>query len=153
MSGFKIPLNFSHGNFYKTNRQAGGDNPEKEVEQSIADFIYLLVNSPNGSFKPDVRFGFSLKNCHFEVPDSKDEIQEKKIRGRSDNFNYAKDLKEAIRQFEPRLQNPKVEIDFDKQLSKGIISVSGTLTDTKKEYRQDIKFHIWRNNEDTRRIS
>ncbi len=153
MSGFKIPLNFSQGNFYKKNCQVSDKDAEKNIEKSIADFILLLVKSRNGSFKPDVRFGFSLKNCHFENTDSNDEIDEKKIRGKSDSFNYAKDLKEAIMQFEPRLQNPKVEIDFDKEHSKGTISISGTLIDTKKNYRQDIKFHIWRNNEDVRRIS
>ncbi len=153
MSGFKIPLNFSQGNFYKKNCHASDKDAEKNIEKSIADFILLLVKSRNGSFKPDVRFGFSLKNCHFENTDSKDEIEEKKIRGKSDSLNYAKDLKEAITQFEPRLQNPKVEIDFDKEHSKGTISISGTLIDTKRKYKQDIKFHIWRNNEDVRRIS
>ncbi len=145
MSGFKIPLNFSRGNFYETNCSIDEEKPEKNIERSIADFIKLLVSSPNGSFKPDSRFGFSLKNCRFENTDSKDEIHEKKIRGKSDNFNYARDLKEAIAQFEPRLQNTKVEIVFNKENSKGIISVSGILTHSKKEFKQNIEFHIWQN--------
>jgi len=154
MNGFKIPLDFSKGNFYENNRLLNDENDDKSIEKSISDFIALLVNSPNGSFKPDSRFGFSLRNCHFENTDSKDEIREKKIRGKSDNFNYfAQDLRDAIKQFEPRLQNPKVDIDFDKEHSKGTISISGILMSTKKEYKQDIKFHIWRNNEDPRRIS
>jgi hypothetical protein len=153
MSGFKIPINFSRGNFYDSSRVTDEEYDNKSLEKSISDFIKLLVDSPNGSFKPDAQFGFSLKKCHFENTDSKDEIREKKIKGRSDNVNYAKDLRDAIMHFEPRLQNVNVDIDFDKQSSKGIISISGTLANTKKEYKQDIRFHIWKNNEDTRRIS
>ena len=152
MSGFKIPLDFSHENFYESNRRKNDENENKSIEKSIVDFVTLLINSSNGSFKPDSRFGFSLKNCRFENADSKDEIHEKKIRGRSDKFNYAKDLKEAIKQFEPRLQNPEVEIEFDREHSKGSISISGILTDAKKEYNYKVPFHIWKNNEDTRRI-
>ena len=148
MSGFKIPLDFSKGNFYESNCLVNKGNDDKSIEKSIVDFITLLVNSPNSSFKPDSNFGFSLKNCRFENVDSNDKIQDKTIRGKSENFNYAKDLKDAITQFEPRLQNLKVEINFDKAHSKGSIFISGILKSTKKEYKQDIKFHIWRNNED-----
>ena len=148
MSGFRIPLDFSYGNFYETNCLTADNNEDtdKSIENSIADFINLLVHSPNGSFKPDSRFGFSLKNCRFEQTNSNDEIHEKKIKGKSENFNYARDLKEAIIQFEPRLQDAKVEIDFDKEHSKGTITISGMLTQKKKEYKQIIEFHIWRNN-------
>jgi len=147
MSGFKIPLDFSRGNFYESNCLVNNENNDKSIEKSIMDFITLLVNSPNGSFKPDSSFGFSLKNYRFENVDPNDKIHDKTIRGKSENFNYAKDLKDAIMQFEPRLQNLKVEIDFDKARSKGSILISGILMNTKKEYKQDIKFHIWRNNE------
>jgi len=153
MSGFKIPLDFSKGNFYESNSMIDTNNDDKNIEKSIANFITLLINSPNGSFKPDLRFGFSLKNCHFENADSKDEINEKKIRGKSDNINYAKDLKETIKQFEPRLLNPKVEIYFDKEHSEGNILISGMLANRKKEYKQNLKFHIWKNNENIRGIS
>ncbi len=147
MHGFKIPLNFSRGNFYQTNCPESDEESAKDTEKSIADFIKLLINSPIGSFKPDSRFGFSLKNCRFENTNSKDEIHEKKIKGKSDNVNYARDLLKAIVQFEPRLQDPKVDIDFNKEHSKGTISISGILTQTKKEYRQIIDFHIWQNND------
>lgn len=142
MGGFKIPLDFLHENksFYDNNCLS----QEKSIEASVNHFITLLVNSPNGSFKPDSRFGFSLKNHYFENVDSKDEIHEKKIRGKSDNYNYAKDLKETIKQFEPRLQNPTVEINFDKKHSKGTISISGILAYTKETFKKEIEFHIWK---------
>jgi len=157
MSGFKIPLEFSSiGSFYEKNRinaDEKNDDFDKNIKESISNFIKLMVSSPNGSFKPDARFGFSLKNCHFENANSKDEIKGKKIGGKSDNANnYAKDLEKAIKQFEPRLQNFEVKTDFDKKQSKISISITGLITETKKEYKQELEFHIWKNNEDIRRI-
>jgi len=149
MSGFRIPLDFSnestHKSFYENNsRIADNENSDKSMEKAIADFIFLLVSSPNGSFKPDFRFGFNLKNFRFANADSEDKINHRKIEGKSDNLNnYAIDLKEAVKQFEPRLQNPEVKIEFNKKQSEVFVSVSGTVVDTKKEYKQDIKFHIW----------
>ena len=146
MSGFKIPIDFSQGNFYENNRQINGENDYENMKKSIDDFILLLVNSPNGSLKPDFRFGFSLKNFRFENADSEDKINKEKIRGKSDNLNnhYAINLKEAIKQFEPRLQNLEVEIEFDRKQSKVTVYISGRiLPDTKKEYKQNITFHIW----------
>jgi hypothetical protein len=148
MSGFKIPLDFSPGSFYEKNRRSGDKNEEnidKTIKESITDFIKLLITSPNGSFKPDARFGFSLENCHFEATNSKDEIKGKKIVGKSDNpNNYAKDLEKTIKQFESRLQNVEIKTDFDKKLSKITISIAGIIVDTKKEYKQNIEFHIWK---------
>lgn len=146
MSGFKIPLDFSNENFYDNNRQMNGENEYESLKKSIDDFIFLLLNSPNGSFKPDFRFGFSLKNFHFENADSEDKINKEKIRGKSDNLSnhYAIDLKNAIKQFEPRLQNPEVEIGLDRKSSKVTVSISGKIVpDTKKDYKQTITFHIW----------
>jgi len=148
MSGFKIPLDFSQGNIYERNHLSCDKNDETSIKESISDFIRLLVSSPNGSFKPDVRFGFSLKNCQFENANSKDEIKGKKIGGKSDNANnYAKDLERSIELFEPRLQNLGVRTEFDKKLAKITISITGTIVATRKEYKQDIIFHIWRKNE------
>ena len=151
MNGFKIPLNFSQGNIYENNRRDNGssdDSLDKNIKESITDFIRLLIISPNGSFKPDARFGYSLKNCQFENANSKDEIKGKKIGGKSDNTNnYAKDLEKTITLFEPRLQNLEIKTDFDKKQSKIAISLTGIISETKKEYRQEIIFHIWKNNE------
>jgi len=149
MSGFKIPLDFSPGSsrksFYENNRRlADSENAEKSIEKSIADFITLLACSPNGSFKPDFRFGFNLKNFQFQNADSEDKINHRKIEGKSDNLNnYAIDLKETIQRFEPRLQNPEIKIGFDRKQSEVSVFISGLLSDTKKEYKQNIKFHIW----------
>ena len=153
MSGFKIPLDFSHENFYETNHITFDEDYDEESADkfnraSISDFIKLLVGSQTGSFIPDDRFGFSLENCHFHNPNSKDEIKGKKIGGKSDNINnYAKDLEKSIKLFESRLRNVEVKTEYNKKKSKISISVSGIVVDTKKEYNQNLEFYIWNNNE------
>ena len=150
MSGFKIPLEFSPANFYEKNHRSFEKNDpiDQSIKTSINDFIKLLVSSPNGSFKPDAHFGFSLKNCHFENANSKDEIKGKKIGGKSENTNnYAKDLEKAIARFEPRLQNLEVKTDFEKKQSKISITITGLIVETRKEYKQEIELYIWKNNE------
>ena len=152
MSGFKIPLDFSTGSLFEkswwTNVRSY-DSLDDSIKESINDFLYLLVSSPNGSFIPDYRFGFSLRNCYFENPNARDEIKGKKIGGKSDNINnYAKEFEKTLKVFEPRLQNIEVKTEFEKKLAKMTISVTGTIIDTKKEYKQDITLFIWRKNED-----
>jgi len=153
MTGFKIPLDFSQGNFYQTNditfdADYDEDSAEKFHKASIGDFIKLLIGSPIGSFVPDHRFGFTLENCHFNNPNSKDEIEGKKIGGRSDNINnYARDLEKSIKLFEPRLRNVEVKTEYNKLKSKISISITGIIIETKKDYNQNIEFYIWNNNE------
>jgi hypothetical protein len=147
MNGFKIPLDFSQGSFYEKNLKSSDkhDDSDSCFKESINDFIKLLVNSPNGSFRPDSRFGFSLKNCYFENANSKDEIKGKKIGGKGENANnYAKDLLKALSLFELRLQNLEIRTDFDKKESKMTISISGQLIETKKKYNQELEFYIWK---------
>jgi len=145
MSGLKIPLDFSPGSFYEKNLCSSDHNSEKGLNISISEFIKLLVNSPCGSFKPDERFGFSLKNCQFINTDSKDEIRGKKIGGKSDNINnYARDLEKAISLFETRLKNLETKTEFDKKLSKLTISIKGEIVDEFKEYKQELEFYIWK---------
>ncbi|MDR0332293.1 MAG: GPW/gp25 family protein [Dysgonamonadaceae bacterium] len=144
MSGFKIPLNFSEENFYDNNYQSRGNEVER-LRKSVDDFLSLLVNTPKGSFKPQPQFGFSLTKFRFENADAEDRINKEVIRGESDNRDayYALELKETIARFEPRLQNPEVEIRFDKKISKVSIFISGKLVNTKEDFEKNIIFQIW----------
>lgn len=136
MSGFKIPFDFSSSKIYENNHI---ENQEK----SISDFIMLMVDSPNGSFRPDIHFGFSLKNFRFENSDSATRINNKKIEGKSGNpNNYAIDLKNAILKYEPRLLKPEVKIEFNRKESEALLLITGLLKEGKR-YEQRIKFHIW----------
>jgi len=142
MRGFKIPLNFSPGNFYHNNRV--------DEKESIKNFIKLLVGSPNGSFKPNSRFGFSLKNHHFENVDSKGEIDKKKVAEENDTPNtdtYAKELQDTIKDFEHRLKDLKVRIKYDNKKSseEDMIIISGKIEKTNKEVSCLIPLYIWKN--------
>ena len=148
MSGFKIPLDFSTvGEFYEKNRVNTDekDDLDKSIKESITNFINLMVNSPYGSFKPNTRFGFSLNNCYFENPNSKDEIKGKKILGKSDNVgNFANDMEKAIKLFETRLQSLDIKTDYDKAKSRIAITINGVITETRKSYKQELEFFIWK---------
>ena len=136
MSGFKIPFDFSNSAVYK-------NNYVENQEKSISDFIALIVDSPNGSFRPDLQFGFSLKNFRFENSDSNDRISSKKIEGKSANpNNYAADLKSVILKYEPRLLEPEVKIEFIRKEGEVLLLITGFMKGGKK-YEQKIKFHIW----------
>jgi len=156
MSGFRIPLDFSSiGNFYEKNRINKDDKSEveKSISESISNFIKLMVNSPNGSFKPNSRFGFTLNNCYFENPNSKDELKGKKILGKSDNVgNFASDMEKVIKLFEPRLLNLDIRTDFEKVQSKVTITITGLIAEIRKSYKQELVFFIWKNNEEIRRV-
>jgi predicted component of type VI protein secretion system len=144
MIGFKIPMDFSDGNFYENNLHTGKNDAEI-LSKSINDSLRLIVNTPKGSFKPLPHFGFSLMNHRFENVDWEDRINAAVLRGRSDNIDahYAFELKETILKFEPRLQNPEVEIEFDKKTSTVSIFISGTLKGTKEKFEKNITFQIW----------
>jgi Gene 25-like lysozyme. len=136
MSGFKIPFELSNNAVYENNYL-------KNQDRAISDFITLMVNSPNGSLKSDLQFGFSLKNFRFENSDSNDRINRKKIEGKSVNpNNYAVDLKNALLKYEPRLLEPEVKIEFNHKESEVLLFITGLLKEGRK-YEQKIKFHIW----------
>lgn len=156
MNALKIPLDLSNGNFYENNKVE-----EKNMEKAITAFIKLLVNSPNGSFKPDYDFGFSLQNCRFEniyMQGKNKQILNTEINKRK-NSDFSKKLKETIQEFEPRLKKDTVEVststteEIKKSKEKNgknlefaatvvIINVKGVLING-KEYNKDFKLNIW----------
>lgn len=136
MSGFKLPFDFSNSAVYD-------NNYVESSEKSISEFIALIVDSSNGSFRPDLDFGFSLKNFRFENNDAGNRINNKKIEGKSGNpNNYALDLKNTILKYEPRLLEPEVKIEFNRENKEILLLITGVLKEGKK-YEQNLKFHIW----------
>jgi len=132
MPGLKIPFDFAGKDLYVDN--------EKE---SIEEFITLLIHSANGSFKPDSRFGFSLKNFRFENVDSDNKLNKKRIEGKSESINnYALDLKEIIKKYEPRLLRPEVKLEFDAKNLDILMTISGTLASGKR-FIHNASIHIW----------
>jgi len=138
MDGFKIPITISES-FLE-------ENLTGDVKKSIDDFIELLVVSPNGSFKADYNFGFVFQNFRFENSDTNDRINSKKLYGESINKNnYAYDLKLTIEEYESRLTNVQVKMNFDPKQKKVSLSITGKYEEefTEKDYQKNISFYIW----------
>ena len=138
MNGFKIPVTISE-NFLVENTTGG-------VKKSIDDFIDLLVVSPNGSFKADYNFGFVFQNFRFENTDTNEQINFKKLHGVSVNKNnYAYDLKSTIEEYESRLTNVQVEMNYESKAKEVSILVTGKYEESyiEKNYQKNITFHIW----------
>jgi len=154
MTTLKTPLDLSTGGFYENNKVE-----EKNMEKAVTAFIKLLVESPNGSFKPDCSFGFLLKNCQYEniyaqeknKQDIYTEVNKRK------NSDFSRTLKETIQKFEPRLKKSSVEVTTSIEVEIGtgengrdsefastvaVINIKGVLIN-EKEYNKDFKLNIW----------
>ena len=122
------------------------ENESRNVQASIDDFIDLIVFSPYGSFKADYFFGFVFQNTRFQISDTDDKIEDKKIQGDSFNKNnYANDLKTSIEDYETRIKRVRVSMSYDTDYKKVTIDVSGQYEEdyTEKMYKKNITFNIW----------
>jgi len=138
MYGLKIPIEITDRFLEK--------NETGNISTSIDNFVDLLVVSPNGSFKADYNFGFVFQNSRFENSDENEQINAKKIHGESFNKNnFAYDLRAAIEEYESRLNNVRVKMDYDSDYKKVSIDISGRYEEdfTEKIYTRNITFYIW----------
>ena len=138
MYGLKIPIEITDCFLEK--------NETGNISTSIDNFVDLLVVSPNGSFKADYNFGFVFQNSRFENSDENEQINAKKIHGESFNKNnFAYDLRAAIEEYESRLNNVRVKMDYDSDYKKVSIDISGRYEEdfTEKIYTRNITFYIW----------
>jgi len=138
MFGIKKPVTFT-GRFTE-------ENVTNKIKDSIDGFIELLVVSPNGSFKADYNFGFAFQNFRFVNSDSSNEINSKKLYGESVNKNnYAYDLKTTIEEYESRLKDVEVTMNYDPKFKKVSLDVVGYYEENyvEKRYQKNISFIIW----------
>ncbi|MBO4328985.1 MAG: hypothetical protein J5831_06175 [Bacteroidales bacterium] len=135
------------------------------MKKSIDAFLDLLITSGKDSFKADEDFGFALEDFRFEIysPETgqfhsapqkrkkdligsiEDPMHEYKIRGSSINAEtFAGHLQESIVQYEQRLKNVEVAMDFMAKGTVLLVSVNGIMDDgydTPYTYYNKIK--IW----------
>jgi len=138
MQGIKLPLTVT-GHFTE-------ENVTPKIKDSIDGFLQLLVASPQGSFKSDYNFGFEFQNFRFVNSDSNEQINFKKLYGDCVNKNnYAHDLKENIEEFESRLKNVHVKMNYDPKIKKISLDISGDYEENyvEKKYEKNISFLIW----------
>lgn len=141
MNGFKIPLDFSDGNIYKNIYKSEDIKEEQILENSIRNFIKLLLNSPNDSFKPDYDFGFSLNNFKFEnIGNAKSygyTINDKKIK------DYNVDLQKTISKFENRLKDVSVTAELNPEKTEVKIIIKAKYLDN-TDFTETLTFYIWK---------
>lgn len=140
--------------------------PDKDgLKTSIDAFLDLLISSNRDCFKADDDFGFSLEDFRFEIynPDVglfhgsnsrerrdilksiEDPMNNCKIVGSSVNSGtFASDLRKTIVQYEKRLLNVEVSMDFMARGSILLISVNGIIDDGyDTPYTYLTKIRIW----------
>ena len=143
MKGLKIPLDFLGGNVYKNNTRKEKDklSEEQELKKSICDFLKLLLNSPNGSFKPDYGFGFSLNNFKFEnignATGAGYTINDKKIK------NYNTDLQKVISKFETRLSDVQVTVELNSEKTIVDIIIKAKILNN-IDFSEKFAVYIWK---------
>lgn len=135
------------------------------MKRSIDAFLDLLITSAKDSFKADEDFGFSLEDYRFEIysPETgtflqtqrkrrkdliesiEDPMRKYKIAGSSINTNtFAEHLRDTIVQYEQRLKNVQVGMDFLLRGTVLLISVAGVIDDGyETPYNFLRKIKIW----------
>jgi len=147
MQFLKIPLEVSNGHLEMI------DDEVHSIDQSIA----LFLNTPKWTLASDPSYGFEFAGLRFEIFDENngtvynsmsvdrdDPIYKKKISGSSKNFDtFASDLGRAIKEYEPRLLNTKVNMTYIRENRQVLLVVRGAVAylDRPYEYRTVIK--VW----------
>lgn len=144
-----IPLKFDNQH---------GFERETHTTESIKQFIELLVSCHLGVCSSNPSFGFIFKNCRFEnfdekkgsiaTPENTDIITPShtfKIKGNSGNFNtFARELKEQLSIFEPRLRDINIKMEYYAVTKKIELKIKGFVIDkTIEKFEHTIFIHVW----------
>lgn len=135
------------------------------LKKSIDAFLELLISSGKDSFKADDDFGFSLEDFRFEIysPETgvfhdnkkkkrkdlissiEDPIHSYKLSGSSVNADtFAQRLRDTIVQYEQRLLNVEVGMEFIMRGTMLLVSVTGIIDDGyETPYTYYNKIKIW----------
>ena len=130
------------------------------LKASIDAVIRLIITTERFCTPADPQFGFVFNNLRFEmfnenegvVYDSGDtdsmmnlqNIYDKKISGSSMSINtFAAELKQAIEEYEKRLDNLAVAMTYIREERQIYITIKGVLTETKEEYVYNQTIKVW----------
>ena len=128
------------------NRNIFAENHQKDVVQSINQFIDLIVSTRLGGFIPCYDFGFAFQNARYQsfsaTNASIDSININSTSKNKDNFAYM--LKKSIEKFENRLSNIFVTMNYNPENLKITILIEGKINVGKPEkYNREIEMIIW----------
>lgn len=125
---------------------------ESGMAASVTTFIRVLLNTVVGESSADREFGFLLNNLKFQNFDETNGVVlgesgslGKKISGTSRNINtFASELRDAIRIYEPRLDDVNVSMTYVRGERHIYISVKGILVPSGEDYQFNTKIKVWK---------
>ena len=146
-----LPLTIKKGKFKE----------EKSLKISIDNNISQLLETPLYTLRLADNYGFLLNNLRFEnINETENRINksqvisnsqgstarnnELSISGISNNENtFAAELKKTLSQYEPRLENIKVNMTYIGEEKIINISIIGVITSTGEDYSLYKEYRIW----------
>lgn len=152
MKSISIPLRIVKGGLART----------EDVRKAIDNSLELLMATPCFSSAADPGYGFIFNNLRFEIFDEREGVvynssgllrqfedaeglYDKRISGSSNNINtFASELKQAIENYEKRLQNVSVGMTYIMEERKIYVSVSGEIEGSDKPYQYASVINVWK---------
>ena len=150
MSNLSIPLRIEKGRLART------DDTKKAIDSALA----LLMSTACGDTPADPVYGFIFNNLRFEIfnesegvvynpstdeSDDPEGIYSKKLSGSSNNLNtFASRLRDKIENYEKRLSEVKVSMNYARQERKIYTTVKGKIISTGKAYQYSSVINVWK---------
>lgn len=151
MAFLSIPLNVT-----KT-----GLAREKKIKKSLDEALNMLLTTPRNNNVCDPKYGFIFNNMRFEIFDEHEgviynsgdtiyengfqDIYTKKISGSSKNMNtFAAELKEAVKQYEKRLEDVSVTMTYIREERIIHVTIKGVISSTKEDYVFTNTMRVWK---------
>ena len=124
---------------------------ENNIKRSIDEAINMLLTTPRYNSIGDSKYGFVFNNMRFEIFDEHEgviynsgdtlyenglrDLYSKKISGSSKNMNtFAAELKEAVKDYEKRLDDVAVTMTYIREERLVYITIKGVIAATKEGY-------------------
>ena len=136
MSFLTIPISIRKGAFERT----------EGLADSITSNLSLLVSTPRYLTATDPHFGFVFNNLKFEnVNEKEGVVYNRKLSGSSKNINtYAAELQKTILEYEPRLQDVKVNMTYVREEKQIYTTVDAVISETQQPYQFTTTIKVWR---------
>lgn len=134
---------------------------EEKIKKSIDESLNMLLSTPRYNSIGDPEYGFVFNNMRFEIFDEHEgviynsgdtlyesgmhDVYTKKISGSSKNMNtFAAELKEAVKDYEKRLDDVAVTMTYIREERLVYITVKGVIVATKEGYLYKSTLRVWK---------
>ena len=135
MAFLSIPLNVT-----KT-----GLAREKKIKKSLDEALYMLLTTPRNNNVCDPKYGFVFNNMRFEIFDEHEGVIYNSGDTIYKNMNtFAAELKEAVKQYEKRLEDVSVTMTYIREERIIYITIKGVISSTKEDYVFTNTLRVWK---------